>query len=92
MIILLFHKYILVPLWVLGKAESTAVMKPVLGLALTEPTARGKQRGMAQNDQAWDGGKHRGVRAGMEGNHGATGAQSQSGGQAQLEGQEGVDI
>lgn len=37
-------------------------------------------------------GKHRGVRAGMEGNHGATGAQSQSRGQAQMEGQEGVDI
>lgn len=60
MIILLFHKYILVPLWVLGKAESTAVMKPALGLALTEPTARGKQRGMAQNAQAWDGGSTEG--------------------------------
>lgn len=43
MIILPFHKCILVPLWILGQAESAGVMKTALGLALMGPTARERQ-------------------------------------------------
>jgi len=45
MITLLFHKYVLVPLWVLGSARGTAVMRTALALALPEPKAQGKVEG-----------------------------------------------
>lgn len=45
MITLLFHKYVLVTLWVLSSAEGTAVMRTTLALAFPEPTAQGKVEG-----------------------------------------------
>lgn len=74
MIILLFHKCILVPLWVLGSAESTAVMKTALSLALTEPTVQRKAK-IVQNDQGRGRGEHRVVRTGKWGAYRATGPQ-----------------
>lgn len=80
MIILLFHKCVLVPSWVLGSAESTAVRKTALGLALTEPTVQRKAK-IVHNNQGRGSGEHRVGRAGRWGACRATGDPRQVEGQ-----------
>lgn len=74
MIILLFYKYILVPLRVPGTAGDSAAMRMALAPALPAPTAQRKVE------------SERGVRAGMGEADRAAGAQSQSDGQGGLPG------
>lgn len=49
---MLFRKYILVPLWVLGKAESMGVMKPALDLSSQSPHPEASREGWPRMTRA----------------------------------------